>query len=133
MISTMPKAELVQMFNAAGGQGKPVVGQITVCWGPDGAACRKLAREQFGCSLGGWKIQSELPNTVNFEAYQSVVTEEQVAQMVPCGPDLDKITESVKKFVDAGFTEVALVQAGQNQAEFCELYARELGSKLRAL
>jgi G6PDH family F420-dependent oxidoreductase len=53
MVSTEPKAELVQMFGAAGGQGKPVVGQIAVCWGGDEATCRTMAHQQFSWSLGG--------------------------------------------------------------------------------
>lgn len=133
MIATEPGPDLVAQFHAAGGAGKSVVGQLPVCWGPDEAACRKLALEQFGWSLGGWKLQSELPNTANFEAFTSVVSEEQVAQSVPCGPDLNRIAESVRKFADAGFTEVALVQIGPEQAAFCDLFERELGPKLRAI
>ena len=133
VVAIEPKAELVQMFNEAGGAGKPAVGQIAVCWGPDEAACVKLAHEQFGWSLGGWKIQAELPNTVNFEAFTQAVTPEQVAQKVPCGPDPERIVQSVKQFVDAGYTEVALVQIGPRQPEFCDLFARELAPALRAL
>jgi G6PDH family F420-dependent oxidoreductase len=133
MIGTQPRAELIRAFGEAGGAGKAVVGQPAVCWGPDEAACRKLAHEQFAWSLGGWKIQSELPNTFNFEAFSKVISEEQVAQMVPCGPNLDKIVQTVKQFVDAGYTEVALVQIGQEQAAFCDYFARELGPALRAL
>ena len=133
VIATEPKPELVDQFNHAGGTGKAAVGQTVVCWGPDEAACVKLAHEQFGWSLGGWKIQAELPNTVNFEAFVQAVTPEQVAQKVPCGPDPEKILQGVKQFVDAGFGEVAIVQGGQNQAEFCDFFARELAPALKAL
>lgn len=133
MIATEPKPELVRQFADAGGTGKGVVGQLAVCWGQDEAACAQLAKEQFGWSLGGWKIQSELPNTVNFQAFVDVVTPEQVAQKVPCGPDLDKIADRAKQFVDAGFTELALVQIGPDQAGFIDVFERELATKLRAL
>jgi len=132
MIATQPDKELVAAFTAAGGHGKPVIGQLPVCWGTDEAACRKLAKEQFAWSTGGWKIQSELPNTPNFEAFAGVVPEEAVAQAVPCGPDLDQIVDAYRGFTDAGFTDVALVQIGDDQAGFCDLFARELGPKLRA-
>jgi G6PDH family F420-dependent oxidoreductase len=133
LITTEPKADFVQGFVAAGGEGKPVVGQTSVCWGSDEAACRTLAHEQFAWSLGGWKIQSELPNCVNFEAYTRVVSEDQVAEAVPCGPDTNKIAETVKKFADAGFTELALNQVGPDQAAFCDYFARELGPALRKI
>lgn len=133
VVAIEPKAELIQQFRLAGGAGKPAVGQITVCWGSDEQECVQRAHEQFGWSLGNWKILSELPNYVNFEAFVQTVTPEQVARKIPCGPDPEKIVQSVKQFVDAGFTEVALVQGGQNQAEFCDFYARELAPALKAL
>jgi G6PDH family F420-dependent oxidoreductase len=133
LITTEPKADLVQTFAAAGGEGKPVVGQASVCWGPDEAAARKLAHEQFAWSLGGWKIQSELPNCVNFEAYTKVVSEDQVAEAIPSGPNIEKIVDTVRKYVDAGFTELALNQIGPEQEAFCDFYGRELGPALRML
>jgi len=133
MIGTEPKPGLAKMFADNGGKGKPVVGQPPVCWGADEAACRKLAHEQFAWSLGGWKIQSELTSPGNFQALAKNITEEQVAQMIPCGPDVDRIVQSVAKFVDAGYTEIALVQIGPRQAEFCDFFKRELGPALRKL
>ncbi len=35
LISTSPDAELIEAFNKAGGKGQAVVGQMSVCWGPD--------------------------------------------------------------------------------------------------
>lgn len=133
MIATEPKAELVQGFQAAGGSGKPVIGQLPVCWGPDEAACRRLAHQQFAWSLGGWKLQSELPNTANFEAFAAVISEEQVAQSVPCGPNVQRIVTAVKAYAEAGFTDVALVQIGPEQAAFCDAFEREIGPALRKL
>jgi hypothetical protein len=40
---------------------------------------------------------------------------------------------AVKQWVDAGFSELALVQIGPTQAAFCDFYVRELGPALRAL
>jgi G6PDH family F420-dependent oxidoreductase len=138
VIATEPKAELVGMFAEAGGSGKPAVAQLPVCWGPDEAAARAKAREQFAWAAGGWKVQAELPNPVNFEAYSQFVREEDIAELVPCGPDPSAIAAGVEQFAKAGFTEVALVQIGDGpetatQAEFCDFYARELGPLLRAI
>lgn len=74
-----------------------------------------------------------MPNPENFEAFAQVVTEDQVAQKIPCGPDVDRIVENVKKFMQAGFTEMSLVQIGPAQAEFCDFLSRELGPALRKL
>jgi G6PDH family F420-dependent oxidoreductase len=127
------KSELVEMFRGAGGEGKPGVAQLGVCWGPDEAECRRLAREQFRWSAAGWKVMAELPNPVNFDAYSQFVTEDDIAGLVPCGPEVEGIVEGVKQFVDAGFDRVALVQIGDRQKEFCEFYAGELGEALKEL
>lgn len=121
------------MFAESGGHGKPVVGQTNMAWGPDEAAALKTAHEQFAWARSGWKIQAELPNTFNFEAFSQVVSEDQVAQTIPCGPDLDPIIQAVAGFRDAGYTEIALTQVGQSQAEFCDFFQEELGQELRTL
>ena len=133
VIAVEPKGELIEMFHEAGGKGKPGVGQIPVCWGPDEAECLALAREQFRWAAGGWKVMAELPSPVNFDAYSQFVREEDIAQMVPCGPETEGIVEGVKQFVEAGFERVALVQIGDRQEEFCEFFESELGEALRAL
>jgi G6PDH family F420-dependent oxidoreductase len=133
VIAVDPESELIEMFHESGGDGKPGVGQIPVCWGPDEAECRALAREQFRWSAGGWKVMAELPNPINFDAYSQFVREEDIAQMIPCGPESEGIVQGVKKFVDAGFDRVALVQVGDRQKEFCEFYQSELAEALRAL
>jgi hypothetical protein len=76
---------------------------------------------------------SQLVGADRFQAVADLATEEMVAESVPCGPDLDKILESIKPFVDAGFTEVAITQIGPDQNGFCKIFEAELRSKLRKL
>jgi hypothetical protein len=92
-----------------------------------------LARDQFRWAATGWKVQAELPNTVNFDAATRFVREEDIAEVVPCGPSADGIVEGVGKFVEAGFDQVALLQIGDQQREFCEFYATDLAPALGAL
>ncbi len=53
VIAVEPNSKLIEMFYEAGGEGKPAVAQIPVCWGPDEAECRALAREQFRWAAAG--------------------------------------------------------------------------------
>jgi len=100
VIATQPMPELMEMSREFGGEGKPGVAQIPVCWGPDETECRRLAREQFAWAMTGWKVQAELPNPINFAATETV-TEDDIAGLIPCGPSVENITEGVKQFVDA--------------------------------
>lgn len=69
-----------------------------------------------------------------FAAASQFVRKEDVASAIACGPDLDKIAESFKAYIDAGYTDVALVQVGDDgQQKFLEQAAGPLLQKLRAL
>ncbi len=134
MIAVAPEVDLGEQFDAAGGAGKPRIGQAAVCFDEDEAAARRRALEQFRWFTGGWKVMAELPGPVHFDAASKSVSEEEVAEQVPCGPDLELHVGAVRKFLDAGFTGVALVQiGGAHQQPFLDWSERELLPALRAL
>ena len=61
------------------------------------------------------------------------MTPDDVADNIPCGPDLDAIVEAVMAFKGAGFTDVAVVQVGdETQDRFLAEAAGPLLEKLRA-
>ena len=61
------------------------------------------------------------------------VRPEDVAKQIPCGPDLDAVLEAVKPYLEAGFTDVAIVQVGdEGQSRFLDQAAKPLLEKLRA-
>ena len=132
MVAVEPRSELRRWFDAAGGAGKPGIGQAGVCYGTDPAAALRLAREQFRWFAGGWKVLSELPNPVNFDAYSQFVREEDLADKLPHGADVEPYVAAVRGFVDAGIEEVAFVQIGPDQAAFCEWFAGTLKPTLDA-
>jgi G6PDH family F420-dependent oxidoreductase len=115
MIAVEPEAELGKLFDAAGGSGKPRVGQIPACFDADRDTAVKRAHELFRWFGGGWKVNAELPGPAGFDSASSYVRPDDVAEQVPCGHDKDEFVEKVRGFVDAGFTHVALVQIGGEQ------------------
>jgi G6PDH family F420-dependent oxidoreductase len=134
MIAVEPKAELGAMFDAAGGTGKPRVGQLPVSYDADRDAAVARAHEQFRWFAGGWKVNAELPGTSGFDAASQFVRPEDVGEQLPCGADVDEYVEKLRPFVDAGFTHVALVQVGaEHQDAFIAWAERELLPRLREL
>jgi 2-methylisocitrate lyase-like PEP mutase family enzyme len=67
-----------------------------------------------------------LPTPEHFEQASELITEEMVAESVPCGPDLDKVIESIQEFADAGADEVYLQQIGGADERFFETFASEV-------
>lgn len=134
LISTEPSAELVgQWDDVRGDSTSRKIGQLPICWGPDEGEAVRTAHDQFRWFAGGWKVNAELPGPDAFAGATQYVRPDDVAEAIPCGPDLDAIVERVRCFADAGFTDVALVQVGdQRQQEFLEVAGKELLAKLRA-
>ncbi|HEX4753010.1 MAG TPA: TIGR03557 family F420-dependent LLM class oxidoreductase, partial [Solirubrobacterales bacterium] len=134
MVAVEPKGELGEMFDAAGGEGKSRVGQIAVSYDEDRDTALKRAHEQFRWFGLGWKVMADLPNPDAFDAAAQFVTESDVEESIPCGPDVDEFVAKIKPFVDAGFTEVGLVQiGGEHQEKFIAWAERDLLPALREL
>ena len=109
------------------------IGQIPICWDPDRDAAIARAHDQFRWFGGGWDVNSDLPTPAGFAAASQFVRPEDVASAIPCGPDLDAIVEAVAKYSEAGFTDVAVVQVGdEGQDRFLAEAATPLLEKLRA-
>jgi G6PDH family F420-dependent oxidoreductase len=134
MIAVEPDASLGEQFDAAGGTGKPRVGQLPVCYDTDRDAAIERAHDQFRWFGGGWKVNAELPGAAGFAGATQFVTKDDVADSIPCGADVGAVVDAVKEFTDAGFTHVALVQiGGQHQAPFLEWSEKALLPALRDL
>ena len=109
-----------------------VIGQIPICWDPDRDAAVQRAHDQFRWFGGGWAVNADLPTTAGFEGATQFVRPEDVAESIPCGPDLDAIVDAVRKYWEAGFTDIALVQIGDDGQElFLKEAAGSLLEKLR--
>ncbi|HEY3955237.1 MAG TPA: TIGR03557 family F420-dependent LLM class oxidoreductase [Streptosporangiaceae bacterium] len=134
MISTEPEASLIERFEQAGGSGKPKYGQVPLCYDRDENAARARAVKLWRWAVPGWHVMSELPEPRSFEAAAATVTEDDIGELVPSGPDTGRHVQAVQKFIDAGFTHVALVGVGAGQQdEFLSWAAGELLPALRKL
>ncbi|MEW2133806.1 LLM class F420-dependent oxidoreductase [Streptomyces sp. NPDC005435] len=132
VIATEPKKELLAAFDRHGGAGKPRVGQLPVSYGPDREAAIDRAHDQFRWFGLGWKVNSELPHPDSFASATRFVTREDVAESIPCGDDPEAFVAAVRPYVEAGFTEVALVQiGGETQPDFIDWSRKTLLSALR--
>jgi G6PDH family F420-dependent oxidoreductase len=138
LVAVEPDPDLIRAWNAAddstpiGTDGTRAIGQIPICWDPDEDAAIQRAHQQFRWFAGGWAVNADLPTTAGFAGATQFVRPEDVADNIPCGPDLDAIVEEVSAFWEAGFTDVALVQVGGDSVErFLDEAAEPLLDKLR--
>src|SRR5258705_11102340 len=137
LIAVEPNKDLVDAWHdarrATGLPGEArVIGQIPICWDPDRDAAVQRAHDQFRWFGGGWAVNADLPTTAGFEGATQFVRPEDVADSIPCRPDFDAIVDAVRKYWEAGFTAIALVQIGDDGQElFLKEAAGSLLEKLR--
>ena len=134
LIQVEPDADVVTSWNETHDGGSRVIGQIPICWDPDKDAAIAKAHDQFRWFAGGWSVNADLPTPAGFAAASKFVRPEDVAEAIACGPDLDELAESVRPFLEAGFTDLAFVQVGdEGQDRFLAEAAGPLLEKVRAL
>jgi G6PDH family F420-dependent oxidoreductase len=127
MIAVEPCAELGRMFDAAGGTGRPRIGQIALAYDLDEQTAVKRVMDQFRWFTGGWRVNTELPLPAAFDVASKTVREEDVTAQMPCGPDIQRHLDGIRAFESAGFTHLALVQVGADSQEaFLSWSAAEL-------
>ena len=130
LFATEPKPGLTNAYSVAGGTGRRFA-EVPLAWGPDVETAAHSAYEKFRFGLTGWKIQSELPNPINFEAATAHVTRDHLREAFGCGPDPQRHIDVARKFADAGFDQLALIDAGPDPHGFFDYFASELGPELR--
>jgi coenzyme F420-dependent glucose-6-phosphate dehydrogenase len=131
LVGTAPVAESIERFRANGGEGKPTYGQLHVCWAAEEAEARRTALEWWPNAGIGGSASFELPLPTHFEDLAELVTEEDVADEVVCGPDPERHLAAIREYVDAGYDHVYVHQIGPDQGGFFDFYERSVLPALR--
>jgi G6PDH family F420-dependent oxidoreductase len=129
-IGTSPEAELIKQFEAGGGEG-PRYGQLTVCWAEDEAQAKRTAHEIWPNSGLTGELNQELRTPAHFEQAVKMVSEEDVAERLVCGPNPERHLEGIQKFIDAGYDHVYIHQIGPDQEGFFNFYQQKILPQFR--
>ncbi|SCF05537.1 F420-dependent oxidoreductase, G6PDH family [Micromonospora coriariae] len=132
LFATEPEPDLVQAYQRGGGTG-PRYAEVPVAWATDEQQAVRAAWQTSRWAVTGWKVMSELPNPVNFDAASRTVTEDDIRQQFAVGPDPETHVQAVRKFVDAGFDHLVLQNAGPDPDGFLDFFRDTLADRLRAL
>jgi G6PDH family F420-dependent oxidoreductase len=132
MIGTDPEKSTIAAFDRAGGRRKPRYAELTVCWARNEATARRIAREQWPTSAMESSLSWELPLPAHFEAVAQLVTEDQVAETITCGPDPGRHLAAIRKYAKAGYDHICVHQVGKEQKGFFEFYAEHVLPALKS-
>jgi coenzyme F420-dependent glucose-6-phosphate dehydrogenase len=126
LVNFTPDPDIVKGFDSAGGRGKPRYVQLNVCWARDEAAARRTAFEICpNVALKG-ELGQQLPSPKHFEQAVAMVSEDDVAGVITCGPDPERHAAAIQKCLDAGYSHVHVYQVGPDQEGFFRFYEREV-------
>jgi G6PDH family F420-dependent oxidoreductase len=121
-VTTMPDADLIGLYRDEGGRG-PIQAGTKVCFGPDEQQARATAHRLWPNEQLPGELAQVLPAPAHFEQAAELVTEEMIAEAVPCGPDLDRHVEALLEYADAGVDELFVQQIGPAQDVFFDEWA----------
>lgn len=121
-----PDRDAVELYRSQGGKDKLVAGGIKVCWGEDERSARTTAHRVWPTEQLPGELAQILPTPAHFEQASELVSEEMVAEVVPCGPDVELHVQAIERYRDAGFDELYIQQIGSEQERFFEVYADEV-------
>lgn len=128
-VSTKPDAEHLRLYRESGGTG-PTVAATKVCWAADAAHARETATRLWPTEALSGPMSQELPMPAHFEAAASIVTEDMVAAVIPCGPDPEPYVKALRAYIDAGYDEVFVNQIGTDTRGFLDFFGREVAPHL---
>ncbi len=117
MVGIDPEADLTKWWDAAHGASTRKVAQLPISWDRDADAAKERAHRLFRWSAGDWKVNAELPSPAAFDTASSFVRPDDLTESIPCGADVGAVVEAAQKFFDAGYTDLALVQIGDDAQE----------------
>jgi coenzyme F420-dependent glucose-6-phosphate dehydrogenase len=121
-----PDSKLLQEFERSGGEGKPRYGQFHVCVASTEKEARQLVHERWPNGGLTGELNAILPTPAHFEQACQMVSEEMAVDGIVCSDEPSAHMEMIKKYVDAGYTHVAIHQIGIDHSRFFDLYSREV-------
>jgi G6PDH family F420-dependent oxidoreductase len=124
-VTTSPDADGIERFREAAGD-KPVQAGAKVCWASSKDEAVETAHRLWPNDQLPGELAQVLPTPEHFEQATELVTEEMVAEVMPCGPDLDEHLETLKEYADAGVDELHVQQVGGNHEGFFDAYRRDV-------
>ncbi|GLZ61161.1 TIGR03557 family F420-dependent LLM class oxidoreductase [Micromonospora sp. NBRC 107095] len=132
LFATEADASIVEHYRRAQGAG-PRYAEVPLAWAADERQAVQAVLQTSRWMVTGWKVMSELPNPVNFDAASAYVEEKHIRQLFAVGPDPEPHVAKVRSYVDAGFDHIVLQNAGPDPDGFLDFFAGDLAGRLRAM
>jgi coenzyme F420-dependent glucose-6-phosphate dehydrogenase len=126
LINPAGDASVVDAFAEEGRPDRPRYLQVNVCWHEDEAEARRLALKLVPSVALPGELGALLPTPTHYQQAVQLVTENDVAKVITCGPDPARHIERIQAGIDAGYDHIHVYQVGPDQEGFFRFYEREI-------
>jgi coenzyme F420-dependent glucose-6-phosphate dehydrogenase len=126
LISTSPKAELVETFSRYDKTQRPRYGMLKICCDTSKSKAVKTALKWWPTAALGGELGQVLPRPLHFEQATKRLREEDIEEVIVCGNEPDAHRKKIQDFMDAGFDHVYVHQVGPDQDACFQFYEREI-------
>jgi Luciferase-like monooxygenase len=99
----------------------------------DEKTARRFAHEQWPTSAMESSLSWELPLPSHFETVGKLVTVDEIAESITCGPDPKEHLAAIRKYAEAGYDHICVHQVGKDQKGFFEFYVQEILPQLKTI
>ena len=107
------------------------IGQLHLSWAPTDEEALRNAMVEW--PNGGMKFpKQDIKSPLDFEQMAKLVRPEDFEGRMLISADPEKHRAQIQRFIDLGFDQVYLHNVGRNQAEWIEVFGREVLPKLTA-
>ena len=114
------------VFRGSGGGDKPAYIEVSVCWAEVEEAGQRTAYEQWPIAANKGELNRILPTPAHYEQLATMVTQEDVVEDIPCGPDPEVHIKKIEEQVRKGFDHICIHQIGEQQQRFMEFYREKV-------
>lgn len=120
------KKGLIDLFKSSGGEGKPCLSEISLCWAENDEEAIDTVYEYWPLIAIKGGLSWEIPTQTHFQQLAQFIDKEDIAKSTLCSADPQKHIDKIKGSIDAGFDHVCVHQIGPNQDDFIEFFKEEV-------
>lgn len=124
-ISVQPDSDGLRVYRDAGGRGRTQAG-MKICWSPSASDAAATAYRLWGHQGAGGQLSQDAPMWSGFEAIAELSSPEDIAKVVPCGPDPHRAADAIRRYIEVGFDEIYVAQMGPDQTGGIRFLADEV-------
>jgi hypothetical protein len=100
--------------------------QVSVCWNEDEVEARRLAHRLVPVVALPGELGNQLPRPTHYEQAVQLVSEDDVAKVITCGPEPERHIARIQAGIEAGYDHIHVYQVGPDQEGFFRFYEREI-------